>query len=369
MSTTDALEGHALDSSLREGWTLPARWYGDPAVLELEHDRIFARSWQYAGRVAQLDAPGSFFAARAGHVPVVVVRDRDGGIRGFVNVCRHRGHLVASGEGCRATLQCPYHAWTYDLDGRLLRAPRSEREPGFDPDAFALLPIAVGTWGPWVFVNPDPDAAPLSELLDGVTELVEASGVGLDTLRFSRRVEWEMPANWKNALENYLECYHCAVAHPGLAKVVDVDVESYSLVQRPLSSSQFAAVREGVREGTVAAPYRAIGSVEGAQYHYLWPNTTINIEPGPPNLSMDVTIPSGTGTTIGFTDYYFGPDVTEAEAEEVLAFSQQVAAEDQSLVENVQAGLDSRMVPQGRLLLSSERLIAHFQRLVFDALS
>jgi choline monooxygenase len=364
-----APSGQALASSLADGWTLPASWYSDPAVSDLERERIFGRAWQYVGSAAAVRESGSFLAGRVGHVPVVVVRGADGELRGFVNVCRHRGHIVAEGTGCRATLQCPYHAWTYDLDGSLLRAPRSEREPGFDPDNYALLPVSVAEWGPLIFANPDPDAAPLTELLDGVPEMIETSGVGFESLAFRRRVEWQLDVNWKNALENYLECYHCSVAHPGLAKLVDVSPDEYTLIERTLSSSQSGTVREGVRDGTATAPYVPADDVPGAQYHYLWPATTINIEPGRPNFGIDTWIPVSPHVTVGVSDYYFGPDVTDDEVAELVAFSQQVGAEDDALVRNVQLGLDSGMVPQGRLLLPSEKLIAHFQRLVHAAVT
>ena len=125
----------------------------------LERERIFARAWMYAGPSEWVAQPGSYFAAQIGHVPVAVVRGSDGVLRGLVNVCRHRGHLVVEGAGCRETLQCPYHAWTYDLDGTLRRAPRSEREPGFDPAGLSLAPVSVGTWGPFVFVESRPRRA------------------------------------------------------------------------------------------------------------------------------------------------------------------------------------------------------------------
>ena len=123
--------------------TLPYEWYADPAVLRLEQERIFRACWQYAGRVEQAAEPGAFFTCHAGDVPVVVVRGRDDELRGFVNVCRHRGHLIAEGEGRRETLQCPYHAWTYDLEGSLRSAPRADREPGFDRDTLGRSSPAV----------------------------------------------------------------------------------------------------------------------------------------------------------------------------------------------------------------------------------
>src|SRR5437588_8530872 len=150
MSETSVIDLRAPEPvrPVAEGWTLPATWYADESVSALERERIFARTWQYAGRSELVREPGCFFVSQAGHIPVAVVRGRDGELRGFVNVCRHRGHQVLSGEGCRETLQCPYHAWTYNLDGSLRRAPRAEREPAFDGAGLSLLPLSVATWGP-----------------------------------------------------------------------------------------------------------------------------------------------------------------------------------------------------------------------------
>jgi choline monooxygenase len=185
-----------IENPIEDGWTLPAGWYADEGVWSLARERIFASTWQYAGRSEQVREPRSFFASQAGHIPVALVRDREGVLRGFVNVCRHRGHPVVAGEGCRETLQCPYHAWTYDLDGSLRRAPRAEREPGFDPAGLSLRPVSVDTWGPFVFVNPDPDAAPLAEGRGGLPELVAQRGLDLGTLRSHSPHAWEIKSTW-----------------------------------------------------------------------------------------------------------------------------------------------------------------------------
>jgi choline monooxygenase len=205
-----------------DGRTLPFDWYSDPAVLRLERDSIFRRTWQYAGRADQVAEPGAFFTCDLGGVPIVVVRGKDGSLRAFLNVCRHRGSLVCEGEGKRETLQCPYHAWTYGLDGSLRAAPRSEREPGFDKTELGLMPVSVDAWGPFVFVNPDAEAAPLTDTLGELPELVAASGLDVESLRFLKRSSGEYEANWKVCSENFLECYHCQVAHPRFSKVVDV---------------------------------------------------------------------------------------------------------------------------------------------------
>ena len=135
--------------------TLPYSWYTDPEILRREEERILRPAWQYVGHTGQLPQPG-YFAAHVGRTPVVVTRDRDGVLRAFVNVCRHRGFALAEGEQSRETLQCPYHAWTYGLDGSLRAAPRSDEEPDFPQDELGLVPVAVDTWGPFVFANASP---------------------------------------------------------------------------------------------------------------------------------------------------------------------------------------------------------------------
>jgi phenylpropionate dioxygenase-like ring-hydroxylating dioxygenase large terminal subunit len=357
-----------VEHPLEDGWTLPASWYSDPAVHVLERERIFSSAWQYAGPAEWVVEPGAYFSAQVGHVPIAVVRGKDDALRGFVNVCRHRGHLVVDGTGCRETLQCPYHAWTYDLDGSLRRAPRSEREPGFDPSGLSLRPISVGTWGPFVFANPDPEAAPLEETLGALPSIVGQSGVDVGAVRFHSHHELPMDANWKVALENFLECYHCPTAHPGFSKVIDVSPDSYVLETHPTFSSQVGPVRAAALAGNGSA-YTPRGDVTQAQYHFVFPATTVNIAPGIPNIALERWLPDGPRRTIEVTDYFFLPGVDPSDVDDLLAFDTQVSDEDTALVESVQRGLASGAVTQGRLMPESERLIADFQRRVHDALA
>ena len=201
-------------------------------------------------------------ATQAGPIPIVVTRDREGVLRGFVNVCRHRASTIARGCGSRETLQCPYHAWTYGLDGSLRKAPRSEREAGFDRADFSLLPVSVDTWGPFLFVNPDPAAAPLVETLGELPAIVARSGLDLSTLVFHSHHEWPIDANWKVNLENYLECYHCPTAHPGFSKVIDVDPDAYALTVSPTFSSQIGPVRASALSGKGDVPFVPVGDVK-----------------------------------------------------------------------------------------------------------
>ena len=338
--------------------TVPFAWYVDEAVLDLERKRVFARSWQYVARAGQVAEPGSFVASRAGHVPVVVTRTRAGELRAFVNVCRHRGSLLCEGEAHRETIQCPYHAWTYELDGRLRAAPRSDREPGFDPAALSLVPVAVDTWGPFVFANPDDGAGPLADTLGQLPELVAAAGVEVDALRFHHRVEGDYQANWKICVENFLECYHCQVAHPAFSRLVDVSEEAYGLEEGRRHSSQFGPLR-----GDAAAA----GEVERGQFHFLFPNTTINVMPGHGNLSIGPVLPLAPARTHRFLDYWFAPDAPPDWIEQMLAFDDQVGSEDLRLVEGVQQGVGAGLVESG-VVMRSERLIAHFERLLAEEL-
>jgi phenylpropionate dioxygenase-like ring-hydroxylating dioxygenase large terminal subunit len=359
-----------LASDLDRGLSLPASWYTDPAILDLERERIFLRTWQYVGRIAQVAEVGDYFTAVVFDLPVVIVRGEDG-LRAFVNVCRHRRHLVMSGAGNKKALQCPYHAWTYGLDGCLRAAPRSEREKGFDKEKLPLLPLRLDTWGPWVFVNPDPGAEPLADILGQLPRIIARSGLDPTQLQFWQRDEWVRNANWKAMLENYLECYHCPTQHPGFSAIIDVDPDTYSLQPHEWFLSQVGPVRSAVLDGTSKKEiaYDARGPLTQSQYHFLWPNITININPGFPNLSIDVWIPDGPERTRGFSEQYFGAHVPEDFAREMMAFDDQVGAEDDALTDSVQRGLRAGVPAQGRFLVESEQLVIRFQRLVLSALS
>lgn len=342
--------------------TLPWNWYSDPEILRLEQERIFLRAWQYVGHTGAVAEPGSFFAATAGRTPVVVTRARDGELRAFLNVCRHRGTVVADGAGRRETLQCRYHAWTYELDGRLRAAPRSEREPGFDAADLSLVPLSIDMWGPLVFVNPDPHAPPLTDALGPLPAQV-GEIVDVGALQFRFRTEFEVAANWKVSCENFLECYHCAVAHPGFSAVIDVSPDSYGLETDGLTSSQFGPLRDGLE-----SPFAGHELPRG-QFHFVWPNFGVNIFPGKPNLSCGPIIPSGPERTVRFLDYFFAPDVDQAWVDELVEFDNQVWREDTALVEGVQQGIRSGALDAGRLMPQSEQLVAHFQRLCAAALA
>ena len=344
--------------------TLPYSWYTDTDVLAEERERLFAHRWQYAGHMGQLSEPGSYFTLRVADIPLVVVRDRQGELHAHINVCRHRGAEVVSGGGRCSTLQCHYHAWTYDLDGALRAAPRSETDPDFDRGALGLRSALVDTWGPFIFVNADSDAAPLEDTLRELPEIVAGAGLDVDELRFHSRASFTLEANWKIAVENFLECYHCQVAHPSFSDVIDVSSEGYRLASTETFGSHYARLRDTQRNGH----YDTSGDVQG-QFHLVWPNIKVNVMPGRPNMSIGPLLPDGPQRTQGFLDYFFADGTDESWVADFLALDNQVGVEDRVLVESVQSGMRSGAFEKGRLMLPSEQLIGEFQTWVASNLN
>ena len=358
-----------LSADLESGWTLPSSWYHDAEIYELERRRIFERSWQYIGRVEDLKNTGDYLTVTVGDVPVVALRNDRGDLAGFVNVCCHRLAEVVQGSGHRGVLQCHYHAWTYNLDGQLVSAPRSEREACFDVAEFCLQPVRVESFGPFVFANVSSEGPSLAESLGDLPERLVEDGLNFDELVSVERTEWEVAANWKVVVENFDECYHCAVAHPSFTRLMEVDPVNYRLEEGAWTSRATTPVRVWPQGSAVKLAYDASGPVRGGQFAFLWPNFTLVQNPGQPNAMAFYFRPAGPERTVVVSEYLFGPDVAPELVRDVVAFNLLVGAEDQRLVESVQRGMRSDRVTRGRLMLDSERLIRHFQRLVHRALT
>ena len=213
--------------------TLPSSWYRSDGVFALEKERIFCREWLCVGREEELPAPGAHRVLALFGESVLLVRNREGRLRAFYNVCRHRGSRLCRENGAEAgpaharlgggiaagRITCPYHQWTYDLDGRLLAAPYLTGEPQFDKSRFSLYPVGVECWGGFVFLHLTPaGAAPLAGQLTGIAERI--ARYPLQELRIGHTIRYDVAANWKVICENYNECYHCAGVHPELCAVV-----------------------------------------------------------------------------------------------------------------------------------------------------
>jgi phenylpropionate dioxygenase-like ring-hydroxylating dioxygenase large terminal subunit len=342
--------------------TFPWSWYDDADILRLEREHLFRPSWQYVGHVGMLEPPTTHFPAEAGGVPVVVTRGPDDELSALANICAHRGSVVCSAPGTSDRLRCAYHAWTYGLDGSLVRAPRSDREATFEASEHRLRRMAVETWGPFIFVNATGGEPSLEAALGDVPERI-AESIVVDRLVFRHRAEASYRANWKICVENFLECYHCRVAHPSFSQVVDTSPDDYVLEAGTAGSSQYGPVRD-----TWSGRFDPVGPIERGQFHLVHPNTAINVFPGQVNLSIGPVLPTGPDTTVRFLDYFFAEGTDEGWIQTLLELDHAVGAEDLALVESVQRGVSAAPGRRGHLFLDSEVLIAHFQEYVRGAL-
>jgi phenylpropionate dioxygenase-like ring-hydroxylating dioxygenase large terminal subunit len=345
----------AIASALERGETLPARWYVEPEVFAAEKERIFHRTWQYVGHVGQVANAGDFFTTHLGDMPVVIVRDTGGAIRAFANVCRHRGsEVVLECAGNRRTLQCHYHGWTYNLDGTLRTAPRENEQREFPKETLSLAPFAVETWGPLIFVNPSRNAGPFRDVLGELPSIFERAAIDFTKLRMLRRDTYDIAANWKIAVENFNECYHCPIAHPKFSEVIDTNA------YRVETNHEYFSTYYGQILGSPG---------NGVNYATLWPNTLFSLYGNPPNLQATSIVPIDAGHSLQVVDYFFAGDASEAQIRGDVEFSDLVTREDIVLCESVQRGLRSGAVERGHLMLSRERGIQHFQKLVYRFLS
>jgi choline monooxygenase len=358
-----------LQAGLSSGGGLPSEWYVDETIFELEIERIFERSWQCIGLCEQVARPRDYLTGMVGRVPVVVLRDEQSVLRAFVNVCLHRCSVIAHGAGNRGLLQCPYHGWTYNLDGQLIAAPRSRREAVFDCADFHLEEVRVESFGPLVFVNVGPAARCLEAHLDGLEARMADDGLSFDGLVHAGHWESEAAANWKVLVENFNECYHCPGAHPGFSRLLAVDPDRYVLESSQWTSRAIAPLREYAGGGVDKYPYDPSGEIRRGQFALIWPSFTLSQTPGPRRVVAYWFLPVSPERTRMVCETFLDPGMSPQQVAEMNEFSVQVAAEDQRLVESVQCGLRSGRVPRAHLMVDSERLVQHFDRLVLEALA
>jgi len=365
LDTVRARDGLADDASiardLDRGLSLPTALYVDPDVLQLEHEKIFDRCWQYACHADALRQPGDYAVTQAGRTPIIVTRGNDGGLRGFVNACRHRLHPLATENGNGRTLQCPYHAWTYDLEGQLKAAPRSRREPGFDCSSITLAPVSVEAWDQWIFVNPDPRARPLSKLTAPIRELTDGLNADLENYRFSARYEYTMSCNWKVWAENALECYHCPTLHrSSFGKTYDVRPDQYD-VRSWADTIWHSAPTKWVPTGI--EPH----TLRGFRFAFLYPGSFYAVDDYIGFIGS--VYPTGPETCSAYVDMYTNPDGDPAIVEEWLAMWDQTLVEDKAATDLQQLGYRSGRIPHARLMLDSEAPLQAFLRRTWTALT
>ncbi len=365
-------EGDApFDSDPARSFTLPARFYTDESVYEAEKKAIFYNSWWYAGHVSQVQKSGDYLTTEIHDQNVFVVRDRQGELRAFYNVCQHRGHELVNGTGHANLIVCPYHAWSYDLDGQLKGARNTDNMEGFKKCDFALKPVQVEVFCGLVMINLDPHAKPLDELAPGLSDEIRQYCPSVDDLVFTQRDTYDVPCNWKVMIDNFLECYHCHTAHRDFVDLVDMD--SYRSKINGIYSSH---VSDAVKSTDNKAYKFEKGDVDfGYAGWFLWPNLTIWAYPGEANLSVLQMNPGGVERTVEFQDWFAKSETPSSQLKDAMDYQKDVLQpEDIGLCVSVQKGLRSQGYNQGRFVVDSEQselsehAVHHFQKLVAEAL-
>ena len=365
-----------FDRNLESAWTLPSRLYTDPAVLELEKEKIFRRTWQLAGTTRRscgeaegarktLGDPETYLCAEVIGEPVVLARDGAGELRAFSNVCRHRAGPIAEGAGCRKMFRCGYHGWTYTLDGRLIGTPDVDGMEFFDRSTMGMVPLALAQWEQFLFVNFDRAAPPLAAFLDDIPE--RARRFAVPEFEFAERRDYVVECNWKVYVDNYLEGYHIPIAHPGLMR--EIDYAGYRVEPRRYSSQQIAPVRP--KPGGAAGDARVYGEPgqDEALYYWVFPNLMLNLYPE--NLQVNLIVPLTHEKTLTIFEWYYhdanSPAVRER-MQRAVEFSHQVQNEDIHLCEAVQRGLRSSTYDRGRYSVKRENSVHHFHSLLVEFL-
>ncbi|HEX9208069.1 MAG TPA: aromatic ring-hydroxylating dioxygenase subunit alpha, partial [Steroidobacteraceae bacterium] len=334
---------------LAECRTIPSAWYVDPRILELEQRTTFAQSWQLVGRADQVREPGQFITGEIAGEPILVVRGNDGVLRGFFNVCRHHAAaVVTEPAGCLKRLTCPYHGWTYTLEGTLKAAPAFEGVRNFDPADNGLVPVAPEAWENWVFVRIAAEGPTLAEFL-GAEVMAEVRGLNLSGLHWFARKHYLFDCNWKVFVDNYLDGgYHVPYLHKGLGSVLDYHkytIENgrrHCLQSSPMTARGAEAATGAVRKG------------DRARYYWFHPNFMFNWYEGV--MDTNLVYPRGVDQTEVVFDFWFA-DVSDAAREFNLAsidVANRVQDEDEGICRSVQRGLKSRAYDTGRLSVRRE---------------
>jgi phenylpropionate dioxygenase-like ring-hydroxylating dioxygenase large terminal subunit len=340
-------------AAVESGKTLHRDWYLDKDVYEAEREAIFKKSWQYVADMDELAKPGDFVVAPVGDFTVLVTRDKAGTIRAFHNTCQHRGHELASCSGNAKLFQCPYHAWSYGLDGRLVNAPYMRQTPGFEHSSVRLQKLQIDTWERFIFVNCDPNAKPLADWLGPLAGEAAAMDVDYSSLRKYRRIEYDVAANWKIVVDNSLECYHCHVAHPELVDLMDMDKFVQDISENGVSMGGPVA-QDVKRDVAMGAEYDyPDGGVREGRYMFAWPSFYFLVYPGPGNVSNLRFYPRGQDRTLVVREFYFSEAVGEQARASLTDFVDNIQNQDSVLCESVQRGLKTGGFTQGTLQLTN----------------
>ncbi|MFD7924131.1 aromatic ring-hydroxylating dioxygenase subunit alpha [Streptomyces sp. NPDC059740] len=359
--------------------TLPGTYYTDPEVFRREQEHVFEQNWVCAVRSADLDRPGAFRTVRAGRESVLVVRSRTGGLNAFLNVCRHRGARLCTAESgtVRRNLQCPYHAWTYALDGRLVAAPNLTGMPDVDRTAYGLHPVALREWlgYAWVCLAPTPPSFE-ETVVGAVTERLgdpaAVEGYRTESLALGRRITYDVAANWKLIVENFMECYHCATIHPELTDVLPEFADGYAAQYYVGHGAQFAPGARGFtvdgEEGFGRLP--GVADTQDRRYYAVTVRPAVFLNLVPDHVILHRMFPLAVDRTVVECDWLYAPEVVDSGADlsRSVELFHRVNSQDFEACERTQPAMASRAYREGGVLVPTEHHIGAFHSWLRGAL-
>jgi len=348
--------------------SLRAEAYTDLKWFAYEQSAIFAKHWIWVCHVEKVRANGAYTTAMVAGRPVAIVRDQAGQLRAFYNVCKHRAHELLQGDGETTRIMCPYHAWVYDLTGQLRRAPETENLENFETNDICLDTVQVEEFCGFIYVNLDPDASSLATQSGDLGTEITHWAPDISDLTFGHRLTYDIKSNWKNVVDNFLECYHCPTAHKDFCTLVDMD--TYKVTTHGIYSSHMADA--GTSEN--AAYDVSNATVRTHAVWWLWPTTCLMRYPGRSSMIVLNIIPISENRTLETYDFFLEtPEPDEGEVEVIRYLDEVLQVEDIGLVESVQRGMKTPAFQQGRIVHDpegsgkSEHAVHHFHSLVLDA--
>jgi Rieske 2Fe-2S family protein len=351
-----------LPASLRE--TLPGRWYTDPGIFAAEQALIFEAGWFAAVLAADLARPGDFETVEVGRESVIVARGRDGGVHAYLNVCRHRGARLCTQEkgSVRRSFQCPYHAWTYGLDGSLVTAPNIAGMPDVDRTAFGLHRVAVQEWLGYVWLClADTVVADVTGRLGSPDAIV---GYQVADLRLGRRITYDVAANWKQIVENFMECYHCGTIHPELTEVLPEFADGLAAQYFVGHGAEFGEeVRGFTVDGSEGLPrIPGVGEDQDRRYYAITVRPQVFINLVPDHVVFHRMFPVAADRTIVRCDWLYLPEVVASgvDLDRSVELFHRVNQQDFDACERCQVSMDSRSYARGGVLVPSEHHIGEF---------
>ncbi len=358
--------------------TLPGHYYWDPEIYAREKEEIWFKTWQLVGHMVSLRQPGDFFTADLLDQKILVCRDNGNRVRAYHNVCMHRGHILAEGSGNRTFFTCPFHAWSYDLEGNLRAAGNAANVAGFRLEDFGLAEIRVEILANMVFVNLDPHTRPLADLMPGIEDDIRKSVPDYDALKLVRTAVLEVNANWKLILDG-LECYHCPIIHPHISTGKEGFIErrfvgeEFEYWQKHTSYGN----REVIEKHRERLPYDfGPATVIDIPIYYLWPNLILVAHRGPSNFKILRAVPHGPERALRINYNFCLNDPSGAyDLAQMNQYRDVVWPQDRTAMEGQALGLKSRGYTQGRLMVDaehswrSEHGTHHFNNLVWRVLN